>query len=55
MSEKLHKLKPQCGTSAYLINKKACKYFIQYTPLDIYVDVLTNDNQVICNLINLFY
>ena len=50
ISKNLYKLKPQCGTSAYLINKKACKCFIECYPLNIYVDVLTNNNEIIHNL-----
>lgn len=50
ISENLYKLKPQCGMSAYLVNKNTCKYLIKYNPLNVYVDVLTNNNEIIYNL-----
>ena len=51
----LYKMKPQCGMSAYLINKKAIKYLFSFLPWDKYIDVYTSDINNINKLNSLCY
>ena len=51
----LYKMKSQCGMSAYLINKKAIKYFFDFLPWDLYIDLYTNIEPHLTNLKSLCY
>lgn len=51
----LYKMKPQCGMSAYLINKTAIKHFFSFLPWNKYIDVYTSDINNINKLNSLCY
>ena len=53
--ENLFTMKPQCGTSAYLINKVAIRYILSLCPWNKYVDVYTSDINIITKLNSLCY
>ena len=48
-------MKPQCGMSAYLINKTAIKHFFSFLPWNKYIDVYTSDINNINKLNSLCY
>ena len=51
----LYIMKPQCGMSAYLINKKAINYFFNLLPWEKYIDIYTSDKNNISKLKSLCY
>jgi len=53
--EGLFQMKPQCGTSAYLISKKGIQYFFSFLPWDKYIDVYTCGKESIEKLKSLCY